>query len=98
MGDIAYLDAHLELGQQHVLYTDAKGQLIQLVYDESNGTWMSTVVATGLAPRAPVTARVVDNLHQVQVVARLADGRIMHAVAAFGGSWTVESRGTPDGG
>jgi hypothetical protein len=97
MGDIAYLDAHLELGQQHVLYTDAKGQLIQLYYDETGGDWTSIVVATGLASRAPVTAKVVDNLRQVQLVARLADGRILHAWAPFGAGWTVESRGNPDG-
>jgi hypothetical protein len=44
-----------------------------------------------------VTARVVDSLRQVQLVARMADGRILHAWAAFGGGWSVELRGSPDG-
>jgi GH25 family lysozyme M1 (1,4-beta-N-acetylmuramidase) len=98
MGDLAYLDTHLELGQQHVLYVDAKGRLIQMVYDEASGTWASLVLTTGLAPRAPVTARVVDSLKQVQLLARAADGRVMHGCAAFGGSFQVELRGEADGG
>ncbi len=96
MGDIAYLNA-TALGQQQVYWVDAAGQLLEQWYDGK--AWNGPVViATGLAPRTPVSAQAVDALKQIQVVARLADGRIVQAVADYGGWFSTVIHGVADGG
>ncbi len=97
MGDIAYLDMSAQLGQQQMYWVDASGQLLALVYDAAGWTG-PLVLATGLAPRTPVTVRAVDALKQMQLAARLADGRLLHAWAPYGSGFTTEVHGAADGG
>jgi hypothetical protein len=98
MGDIAYLDASVELGQQQFFWVDAKGQLNQQVYDSAKNAWTEVVVATGLVPRAPVTASISPGLKQVHAFARLEDGRVLQAVSGFGQGWATFEMGQADGG
>ena len=97
MGDIAYVDVVPQMGQQHALWTDAAGRLNHHWYAGEAG-WRWETLATGLAPRAPVTAVARDEIAQFQVWARGADGRVWHGWAPYGGGWSSEWRGDPDGG
>jgi len=98
MGDIVYIDAP-ELKQQHTYYVDARGVLWLGVYDETTKASVLASLATDpLAPRAPVTVRIADDLEQVQLRVRCADGRVCVGVAPFGEGWTFSYLGAPDGG
>ncbi len=96
MSDVAYLDMQLQLGQQQIFWVDAAGNLLQRVYNGQG--WSSLTLATGLAPRTPVTVVAADDIRQTHVVARMADGTILHAVAPYSGSFVTEIHGAADGG
>jgi N-acetylmuramoyl-L-alanine amidase-like protein len=93
--EVAYLWSKL-LNQQHLWWVGADGDLYHASFD---GSWHQEVVTSGLAPRAQVTATEVDDLQQLQLAARGADGRVCHAWGRTDvwTGWNVEWFGEPDG-